>query len=145
MANPLVAQGTLNRLKASAVWDSFPSLNVTPPYLGKGGISLSLEGEAAANIGTMTGTVQSPEPYMMVSLTINLLKTQSLSDQYKSQMELNALLGGVTVRPDATTLGVYYLQNMAIESVRELNFAGQDAGYVVTCKGYYSINSSLFN
>lgn len=145
MANPLVSQGTLNRLQASVVWANFPSYNVTPSYLGKAGITLALEGEATVMIPTMTGTVTSPEPYMMVSLTMNLLKTQPLANAYKAQMELSTLLGNCTVWPDTTVLGNYPLNNMAIESVRELNFAGDDAGWVVSCKGYYLINGSLFN
>jgi hypothetical protein len=36
------------------------------------------------------------------------------------------------------------LINVAIEGVRELSFSGEDAGYAVTCRGYYLINSSLW-
>lgn len=145
MANPLVSQGTLNRLRASVIWPAFPALNVTAPYLGKEGIRLALEGEATTFINTMTGAVTSPEPYMMLGLTINLIKAQSLSDAYKAQMELSALLSDGTVRPDATPLSPYQIVNASIQSVRELNFSGDDAGYVVTIKGYYNINSALWN
>ena len=88
MANPLVAQGTLNRILGSVVWPSFSALNVTSSFLGKQGIRLALEGESTLFIPTMTGAVTSPEPYMMIGLTINLLKTQSLAAQYKSQLKL---------------------------------------------------------
>lgn len=43
--NPLIPQGTLNRVRASVVWPSFPNLNVTASYLGRMGIRLSLDGE----------------------------------------------------------------------------------------------------
>lgn len=145
MANPLIVQGTLNRLRGSVVWNDFPQLNITAPFLGKEGIRLALEGESTVFLGTMTGAVTSPEPYMMVSLVLNLLKTQNLSDLYKKQMELLATIGDCTVRPDAATLSPYNLINMAIEGVRELSFNGEDAGYAVTCKGYYPVNSSLWD
>ncbi len=142
--NPLISQGTLNRLRGSVVWEDFPALNVTAPFLGKEGIRLSLEGESTVFINTMTGAVTSPEPYMVCNMTLNLLKTQNLADMYKRQTELSALLGNGTVRSDSSVLSPYPLINCAIQSVRELNFSGDDAGYVVSVKGYYNINQALW-
>lgn len=144
MANPLVDQGTLNRIKGSIVWQNFPALNVTAPFLNREGIRLALDGDATRFLPTMTGAVTSPEPYQMVTLTINLLKTQGLASQYKSQMETQTVLGDCVVRPDTVALPPYDLINCALESVRELVFSGEDAGFSVTVRGYYSINSSLF-
>jgi hypothetical protein len=143
-SNPLIDQGTLNRLISSVVVDSDPGLNVTPPYLGKEGVSIALEGETTTFINTMTGAVTSPEPYQVVSVTINLLRTQNLAAVYKAQMELLATIGGITVYPDTTTLPTYSFINCAIQSVRELKINGEDAGWVVNIKGYYLINSSLW-
>ena len=145
MTSQLVSQGTLNRLRGSVVIPDFPGLNVTAPFLGDGGIGLSLEGETTTMIPTLTGTTTSPEPYQMCSLTVHLLKTQSLSDSYKKQMETLALIGDVTVRPDAKTLSPYPLLNCAINSVAPLTFNGKDAGFLVTIKGYYQINNSLYD
>ncbi len=145
MANPLVDQGTLNRLKASVVWQNYPSLNVTAPFLNREAIRLALDGEATQFLPTMTGAVTSGQPYMMITLTINLLKTQSLSGQYKAQLELASAIGNCTVRPDTTAHPPYDLVNCAIEGVRELTFSGEDAGWAVTIRGYYLINSSLWS
>lgn len=142
--NPLVAQGNLNRLRGSVVWPGFPALNVTAPFLGREGISLALEGESTAFLPTMTGAVTSQEVYMMIGLTMHLLKTQALADAYKAQMELNSLLGDGTVRPDAKELSPYAIINCAIQSVRELRFSGDDAGYAVSVRGYYLVNAALF-
>jgi hypothetical protein len=144
MANPQVAQGTLNRLVASVTWTSFPALNVTPSFLNRDGIRLALDGEATRFLPTMAGAVTSPEPYQMVTLVLNLLKTQGLAALYKAQQESSCLLGSCVVRPDATTLPTYNLQNMAIEGIRELAFSGEDAGFSVTTRGYYLINSLLW-
>ena len=147
MANPLVAQGTLNRLRASVVWVNYPQLNVTASYLGQNGIRLSLDGVATTFLPTMTGAVTSPEPYMMMSMQIHLLKTQQLADLYKQQMERDAKLGDGTIWPDVTAGGIsnYQIINTAIESVTDLSFAGTDASFMVTIRGYYLTNSSLWN
>jgi hypothetical protein len=143
--NPLIPQGTLNRIRASVVWPSFPSLNVTASYLGRQGIRLALDGESTLFIPTMTGAVTSPEPYMMITMTMHLLKSQNLAALYKAQMEDTALIGDGTVRPDAVNLPVYPIINCAIQAVRELNFAGDDADFAVAIRGYYLVNASLWN
>ena len=158
MTNPLIQYGNLNRLVASVTWANFPSLTVTAPFLNRDGIRLALDGDATRFLGAMAGAVTSPEPYQMCTLTINLVKTQYLANQYKAQMETSTLLGNCTVRPDVPILssiaGVttglgglepYDLTNMAIESVREQSYSGEDAGWTVVCRGYYLINSALWS
>lgn len=144
MPNPLVNQGTLNRLIGSIVWPSHPELNIIAANLGRAGISLALQGETTLYIPTMTGQVTSPEPYMAVEVTANLLKSQALSNLYKQQMETNSLIGDGTVRPDTTTLGVYQIINCSIKNVHQLTFSGEDAAFSVVFGGYYLINSSLW-
>lgn len=145
--NPLIDQGVLNLLKASVVWSDFPGLNVTASFLDKAGLTLRLDGKASVQHGTMTGLVQSPQPYLPVTLVIPLLRTQPLSDSYKQQMEQNVLIGAGTVWPDVAGggIGSYQLSNMAIESVGELNFAGQSPQWGVSLMGLYYVNSALFN
>ena len=144
-SNPLIAQGTLNRLRASVVIPNFPELNVTASYLGKGGISMALQGQNVVNIPTLTGTATSPEPYLMASVTVNLLKTQNLSDLYKTQWELDSRIGDITVTPDAVTLSAFLFRNCSIENVRDMAFSGTDAGMVVVLAGYYPINNQLWD
>ena len=144
-SNPLIAQGTLNRLRASIIFPSYANLNVTASYLGKGGISLSLEGDATAFIDTLTGGVQSPQPYMACMVTVNLLRSQGLADAFKQQMESLSTIGDFNVKADASTLSDYPISNGAIQSVREQAFNGEEPGYVVVLRGYYPINNQLWN
>lgn len=144
--NPLIAQGVLNRLKASVNWTSFPVLNVTASYLDKEGITARMEGSASLQHDTMTGVVQSPEPYLKFSVVIALLRTQQLADLYKTQMETNCLIGEGTVWPDVTTgITSFPLQNVSIQSVGDLLLNGTTPIFGVTCTGFYVINSSLWN
>jgi hypothetical protein len=127
-------------------WAAFPALNVTAPFLDKEGINLRLEGEMSMQHGTMTGLVQSPEPYVPVSVVIALLKTQGLAELYKSQFENSVLLGAGTVWPDVSTgITQFQLQNMSIQSVGDLMFNGTTPIFAVTCRGFYVLNNSLFN
>lgn len=145
MPNPNIAQGTLNRLLASLNWNDAPELNVTPSFLGRGGISLAYDGEATKFFPTMTGTVTSNEPYQMITLRINLLKTQSLGAAYDARRKSQSVIGTGTVRPDVSEgIGPIDILNCAIESVNELNFSGEDPGYVVVVRGYTPINSDLW-
>lgn len=143
--NPLIAQGTLNRLRGSVTWPNFPTLNVTAPYLNKEGIRLSLDGESTVFLPTITGAVTSPEPYQMITLTMNILKTNGLAALYQAQMQNTCLLGNGTVITDTASLPVFPLVNCAIESVRELSFAGDNAGFAVVCRGYWVVNNAMWN
>jgi hypothetical protein len=145
MANLLVDQGTLNRIRASVVWPSFPALNITSPFLAKEGIKLALEGVATDYFGTMTGAVPSPAPYQICTITMALVKSQQLSNLYKTQFEANCLMGPCTIRPDSTTLGIYDLNNVVLENVEPMDFNGTQPNWTVTAKGYYLTNAFLFN
>jgi hypothetical protein len=144
MPNPLISQGTLSRVRPSVVWNNFSTLNITAPYLGKGGIKFTPQGEAVQYFPTMTGAVTSMEPYMMCEVIAVLLKSQALANTYKNQMETNSLLGDGTVRPDATPLAPYSVVNCSIKTFHELDFSGQGPDFVIVFGGYYLINSSLF-
>lgn len=144
MANPLTPQGNLNKLSASVIYALFPQLNVTPSFLGSEMINLSFEGEATHIIETATGTVQSPQPYQMINLTLHLLRTQGLAQLYKLQFETTTFVGDLIVYPDVTTLSPYPLINCALTNVRPLTINGTDAGYMVSVRGYYLVNLGLW-
>jgi len=143
-SNPLIAQGTLNRLRASATFADQPALNVSASYLGKDAISVSAEGPVTTTIPTQTGVVQSPEPFIPVRITLNLLRTQTLASVYKAQIESNCVVGNLTIRPDASTLPDYTFSNCAITSSPSLGMAGQDASFTVELTGIYYVNNELW-
>lgn len=148
MADPRVPQGFLNRLNAAAYLQALPQLNVTPSYLHKPGMTLRAGGKATTNYDTMAGRVISPEPYIPYMLVIPLLRTQSLANLWKQQMESDTRLGDITIYPDvftgSTGIGVIQLLNCAIEDPPELPLGGADPTYTVTVSGYYDINSTLW-
>ena len=144
MANPFVPQGTLNRLRGSVVIPNFPALNVTAPFLGKGGIGFNPEGDITPYLPTMTGGVPSPEPYLMATVTINLLKSQGLSASYKAQYESLSLIGDIVVTTDSAVLPQFNLSNCSIMSLGALAFNGDANDFTISLHGIYYVNSSLF-
>jgi hypothetical protein len=145
MPNPNVNQGTLNRLRGSITIPDNTALNITAAYLGKEGISLSFDGAANTVIDTMTGVVQSPEPYQRVTVAAHLLKSQSLANLWKQQVEANVLLGSLTIKSDAQTMDPYQISNGAVVNVSPLKFDGTDAGWIIILSGIYYVNSQLWN
>lgn len=146
MANPNVPQGTLNRIKASLIWVSFPALNLTPSYLGEEMFRVNFTGEVTTTIRTATGVVQSPEPYQMVEVRAQLVRSQALADSYKAQIGTNALLGDATFRPDIQTSGLspFEFLNGTIAAVEPLNVTGKDASWTLSFTFYWLTNSSLW-
>jgi hypothetical protein len=144
VSNPLIAQGTLNRLLASVQVISFPSLNVTRGFLGKEQVSLSPEGPSSDYIESQVGAVPSPRPYQVMTVGIHLLKSQGLAALWEAQRLKNTTIGDVVVRSDSAVLPIYYIQNATFYNVGELAFAGESNDYMVTLRGTYPINSSLY-
>ncbi len=144
-SNPLVDQGTLNRIRASVEFTDFPELNVTSSYLAKAGISMRLTGESVEYLPTMTGAVTSPNAYLMIEAECHIAKSTPLSDAFKTQMEAKSTLGNCTITPDTSALGVYQVLNCSISSVPDVNFAGDSPDYTVIIRGYYLVNAFLFD
>ena len=145
MANPNVPQGTLNRLRGSVIFNSFPSLNITAPFLAKEAISITFEGDGSLLLPTMTGGVQSAEPYVFALVTANVLKSQGLSSAFKAQFETDTNMGDMSVITDSATLSDYDLVNSVMLGVSELTFDGNQAGFAVRFRAIYQINSGLWN
>jgi hypothetical protein len=144
MAFQFTPPGVLNRLRASVVYSSFPSLNVSSGFLTTEGIRLAVEGNATDLLPAMVSLVSSPAPYMAASITISLIRSSTLAKIYQQQIVNTTLVGLVSIIPDTDVLNPYIINNVALESVREMAFAGMEAAMVVTCRGYYNVNTGFF-
>jgi hypothetical protein len=143
--NQLLQLGPLNRLRASVRFANFSALNVTAPFLTRAGIRLALSGDGVQHLQQMIGTVPSEEPYVMVDITVNLVKTLPLVGAFQTQQQLDSFLGPCTVRPDTITgLQQYNFFNVTIMNPREQDYSGQDAGYPLLLRGYWPINSAMY-
>ena len=144
MAFQFTPPGVLNRLRASVVWSDFPELNVTSNFLTTEGIRLALEGNATDLLPAMVSLVSSPAPYLAASLTMSIVRSSALGSLYKLQFEDTTLMGLATIFPDTDVINPFILNNVALESIREMAFAGMEAAIVVTARGYYNVNTGFF-
>lgn len=145
MPNPMIKPGVLNRVRASAKFTDYPQLNVSASYLAKEGVEITFQGNIVEPLPAMTGVVQSPQPYVLAQAKIHLLRSQALAAQYKTQIELDAILGDVRLYTDSSTFGEFDMVNTAITSVGDMTFAGGDPGVVITLTGTYYVNSSMWD
>jgi len=142
--NPNVNLGSLNRVLGSVLIPAYPSLNVTAPFLAKDALSWEPQGNATTYLPGLTGGVQSPEPYIPTKVTIHLLKSIALADQWLDQAEAITLLGEITVRFDSPVMNPRYLQNCAIENIGAISASGMDPGIVIAISGSWNINGQLW-
>jgi hypothetical protein len=92
----------------------------------------------------MVSLVSSPAPYLSATITMSIVRSSTLASLYKIQFEDTTLMGLITVWPDTDVLTPFVINNVALESVREMAMAGMEAAMVVTARGYYNVNTGFF-
>ncbi|WP_175952878.1 hypothetical protein [Burkholderia sp. BCC0405] len=146
MANPpLIAPGPLNRILTSIVVSSFPTLNVTAPYMGKSFARVEFEGDFVHQIETGTSVVNSPEPYVMATITVGLLRSQALAQSWMAQAQTTGILGDVTGYPDTTAFSPVAISQAAIRSIDPGAWDGTDPIVRLVIRGVFNLNSNLWN
>lgn len=142
--NPLTSQGNLNRVATHIVVPSFPALQVQPGYMAKSQAVVTFDGPFVQQIGSATGVVNSPEPYVMAQVVISLLRSQSLANLWIVQCTTNATIGTVECYADSTTMQPIQLSNCSIQGYDPGAFDGADPTVRVTVKGTFYTNSSMW-
>lgn len=145
MANPLVAQGTLNRVRCSIIVPSDTSLNIETSYMGKSFASISFDGPFAGQIETGTGVVNSPEPYVMGNVSVGLLRTQSLSTLWMNQSKKNSDIGQVIIHSDSAAFAPISLASCVINMIEPGVYDGTDPVVKLAIKGVFYLNEDMWN
>lgn len=142
--NPLIQQGTLNRLLTHVVCASLPQLNVSAEYMGKSQATYTFEETPVVQIGTATGIVNSPEPYVMGRITVSLLRTQGLAAAWLTQWQTQAIIGTVSGYPDSTVFPAITISNASITEFDPGVMDGNDPIVRLTLRGVAYPNSTLW-
>jgi len=143
--NPAVAQGTLNRVRCSVVLPDFPNLSITSPYMGKNFATIAFEGDFVAQEATGTGVVNSPEPYVIATITVDLLRTQALAANWLSQSQATAVLGDCDIHSDTRAFPAIKLHDTSVQKLDPGAYDGMNPVSRLTLRGVYYINNDLWN
>lgn len=142
--NPLVPQGTLNRIRTHIVLSSYPSLNITAANMTKGFATFAFEGNFVAQIETATGIVNSPEPYVMGTCTVEILRSQALATAYINQLSTNAMIGDVTGYSDSMTFAPITLNNCSIYNFDPGAYDGTKPAVRIVFRGVFTPNGAMW-
>jgi hypothetical protein len=145
MGNPLAIQGLLNRVLTHVVVADYPQLSVTAPFMSKALTSLTFEGDFTTQIPTATGIVNSPEPFVMGSLVVSILRSQLLAAIWIAQLQVNSVLGSITTYSDSTIFPALTLINCSLQGVDPGPYDGQDPTTKLTIEGVLPINAILWS
>jgi hypothetical protein len=145
MANPYLTAGPLNRVRVHVVVAAFPTLNVTPQFMGKQFARIEFEGDWNQQIETATGVVNSPEPYVMATVTCGLLRSQALAANWLAQAQSTTILGDVTIYSDTSAFPAITLSNCGIRSIDPGAYDGTDPVVRLTLRGSFNINAALWS
>lgn len=145
MANPYLNAGPLNRVRCSVVIAAFPSLNIISQYMGKSFAHIEFEGDFNQQIETATGVVNSPEPYVMATITVGLLRSQALAANWLAQSQDTSILGDVTIHSDTSAFPAITLNDTGIRTITPGAYDGTDPVVRLTLRGTFNVNSSLWS
>lgn len=143
--NPNISQGTLNRVRASIIIPGIPTLNISSFNMGKNFVTTKADGDYTLFLETGTGTVRSPEPYILFTIVVDLLRTQALSNSWLAQAQATTILGDVHVHPDVASYPSLHFRECAIQHYEPGDFNGQNASTPLVIKGTFNINNNLWN
>ncbi len=144
VGNPQIQLGVLNKILGAFQIVNYPNLNLTASFLGKSGIRFALEGPTSVNIDALTGTVPSGEPYAKASIILPVLKTQSMGQAWRTQLETNTFIGDCTIIPDAATFSPIQVLNCSIVAWDGSAMDGSDPTINFHVQGTYLLNSALW-
>jgi len=143
--NPQIQQGTLNRVRCSVVVPSNSALNIASSYMGQSFASLEFEGSFSDQIMTATGVVNSPEPYVMASISVGLLRTQALSSAWLAQAQTQSDVGDITIHSDSAAYGYITISNCVISTYNPGAFDGKDPVVRLSLRGVLYSNNALWD
>ena len=145
MANTFVPQGSLNRVRGSLVFQLFPALNITAPYMSRNFITVTLDEIVfVEQFETGTGFVNSPEPYAPAVIVVEILRTQALANNWFQQIQNTASIGTVEVHSDTAAFPSFPVNNASVTKFDPGAFAGKDPVTKLTIRGLTYINSSMW-
>jgi hypothetical protein len=142
--NNFTARGVLNRVKTSVVVPSFPSLNVISANMGRSLARIAFNGQLVNQIPTGTGLVNAPEPFVMATITIALLRTQPIAAAWFAQIQLDSSIQDATIYSDTSAFPPIALQSVVASHMDPGPFDATSADFQLVLSGAFPVNSNMW-
>ena len=136
--------GTLNRTLTHVTFASYPALNITIANMGKSMANLTFEGDFTQQPEVAVGVVTSPEPYVMATVTVSVLRTQALGASWLAQINNTSTLGNMTLYPDTVAFPSITLVTTVVTKFDPGAYDGTDPVIKMTLRGVYYPNNALW-
>ena len=138
--------GSLNRLLVELIVTNNPALSIQRYAMGRSNLDINKLDPANIRIDANTGSVNSPQPYQKMQLTINILKTTGGAAQaWEEQVQKSALVGDVVAYTDSAIYGPFTLRNCSVDNIQPGMMDGNTATVVLTLTGDYVINNDQWS
>lgn len=144
-SNSLVANGILNRVLTHITFASYPALNIGAQNMGSTYAHLNFEGDFTQQPEVAVGVVNSPEPFVMASISTQILRTQPLGAAWLSQVSLYTVLGVVNVYPDSPAFPNITISDVVVRTFNTEAFDGRNPAIDLVLRGVYYPNNSLWS
>lgn len=132
---------TINKNLTAVIFGKYPNLLCKGSDLGEDMAELSFEGESANRIAGAFNSILSPNFYVNGSITISILKTSDLCNQFLEQYKNSTILDG-TALFSFENGEIIKLDNLTFE-LSSISGSGKDAVMQVTIKGDIVVNQAL--
>ena len=143
--NPMPNLGNLNRVRASVTFPGFTSLNITSSQMGKRFVSVVFDEDFVTQIQQGVGIINSPEPYVMSTITCDIMRTLPLAQAFISQIQDTAVLGTVKVYSDTSAFIPPTIYNASVIKADPNAFDGTQGVLALTIRGIFYPNSNLWS
>jgi len=145
LTNPGIARGVLNRVRCSVVVPGNTALNITAPNMGRQLARIAFEGQLVNQIPTATGLVNSPEPYVICTVTIALLRTQPIANAWFAQIQTNSNVQNVTIHSDTSAFPPIALQDVVVSRIDPGPYDGTNPDFQLVLRGALPVNNNLWS
>lgn len=147
MANPTpaLARGVLNRIRANIVFPDFPAMNIAPENMGRSMVRVAFEGQLVTQIPTGTGAVNSPEPFVFVTITVGMLRTQPIAAAWLNQIMTNSSVQNITAHPDTSAFPPIALQDVVVSHIDPGPYDGTNPEVPIIFRGLLPVNNDLWS
>lgn len=143
--NPMVSQGTLNRVRASVIVPAYTNLNINSSHMSTKLLTGAPDEDFTEQPETATGIVNAPNPYVRYTVTVGILRTQALAYAWLQQAEATTAIGRIVIHSDTSAFPQIRIHNASIIKIDPGAYDGRDPIVDLVLRGIKYVNNDMWN